>query len=110
MTEDLIQSLQDALNDRIREAAEHRASFDLRWKADMRAIKRWQAAHSDRPNVELTWPDHADMVVWLLGEVERLKDAVSRALVETGDDPEPWGWTSPEIANAIIILKVARDS
>jgi hypothetical protein len=108
-----------------------RATFDLRWKADMRAIKRWQAAHPDRPNVELTWPDHADMVVWLLeeldrdmkeryslanrldganGEVVRLRDSVSRALVETGEDPEPWGYVSPEISNAIIILKVARDS
>jgi len=37
--------------------------FNLRWKADQRAIKRWQAAH---PGNELTWPDHADMVVWLL--------------------------------------------
>ena len=56
-----------------REAAEElRATFDLRWKADMRAIKRWQAAH---PGNELTWPDHADMVVWLLGEVERLQQA-----------------------------------
>ena len=49
-----------------------RATFDLRWKADMRAIKRWQAAH---PGNDLVWPDHADMVVWLLGEVERLQQA-----------------------------------
>jgi len=38
-------------------------TFDLRWKADQRAIKRWQDAH---PNNQLTWPDHADLVVWLL--------------------------------------------
>ena len=38
-------------------------TFDLRWKADRRAIKRWQAAH---PGNDLTWPDHADMVVWLM--------------------------------------------
>jgi hypothetical protein len=38
-------------------------TFDLRWKADQRAIKRWQAAH---PGNDLTWPDHADMVVWLM--------------------------------------------
>ena len=42
----------------------YKASFDLRWKADMRAIKRWQAEDESR---ELTWPDHADMVLWLLG-------------------------------------------
>lgn len=41
-------------------------TFDLRWKADQRAIKRWQAAH---PGNDLTWPDHADMVVWLMDEI-----------------------------------------
>jgi hypothetical protein len=49
------------------------ATFDLRWKADMRAIKRWQAAHPGKENI---WPDHADMVVWLLGEVERLEQGL----------------------------------
>jgi len=53
-----------------REVAEELGfTFDLRWKADMRAIKMWQAAH---PGNDLVWPDHADMVVWLLGEVDRL--------------------------------------
>ncbi len=51
----------------IDELIERRASFDLRWDADMRAIKRWQAAH---PGNDLTWPDHADMVVWLLEQIE----------------------------------------
>jgi len=37
-------------------------TFDLRWKADQRAIKRWQ----DATGKKLTWPDHADLVVWLL--------------------------------------------
>jgi hypothetical protein len=46
------------------------ASFNLRWKADMRAIKRWQEAH---PGNELTWPDHADLCVWLLEENDRLR-------------------------------------
>lgn len=49
---------------------ELQATFDLRWAADMRAIKRWQEAH---PGNELTWPDHADLVVWLLEELERLR-------------------------------------
>lgn len=44
------------------------ATFDLRWKADMRAIKRWQAAH---PGNDLTWPDHADLVVWLMEELDK---------------------------------------
>jgi hypothetical protein len=41
-------------------------SFDLRWDADMRAIRRWQAATGR----QLTWPDHADLVVWLLEQLE----------------------------------------
>lgn len=45
------------------ERAELQATFDLRWQADMRAIKRWQAAGS---GLDLTWPDHSDLVVWLL--------------------------------------------
>lgn len=42
-------------------------SFELRWKADMRAIKRWQAAG---PNRQQTWPDHADLCVWLMEQLE----------------------------------------
>jgi hypothetical protein len=38
------------------------ASFDLRWKADMRAIKAWQTK-TGRTEV---WPDHVDLVLWLL--------------------------------------------
>lgn len=57
----------DALIDAWVELAELRASFRLRWKADMRAIKRWQKAHPGKENI---WPDHADLVVWLLGQLE----------------------------------------
>ena len=42
-------------------------TFELRHKADMRAIKRWKDAH---PDSEIDWPDHADMVVWLLEQLE----------------------------------------
>jgi hypothetical protein len=51
------------------ERDELKSTFDLRWDADMRAIKLWQAAHPDR---EDTWPDHADMVVWLLEQLNDL--------------------------------------
>lgn len=54
----------DAASDEIEEL---RAGFDLRWEADMRAIKRWQEAH---PGKELVWPDHADLVVWLLEQLD----------------------------------------
>ena len=55
-------------------------SFDLRWKADQRAIKRWQAAH---PGNDLTWPDHADMVVWLLEQISS-ENAIGHAPGEKG--------------------------
>lgn len=43
------------------------ASFDLRWNADRRAIKRWQAATGKT----LIWPDHADLCVWLLEQLDQ---------------------------------------
>ncbi len=43
------------------ESYEH--TFDLRWKADMRAIDRWQQAH---PGTDHVWPDHTDLCVWLM--------------------------------------------
>lgn len=56
----------DCIDARV-EAAELNAVFRLRWKADMRAIKRWQEADAGR---ELVWPDHADLVVWLLEQLD----------------------------------------
>lgn len=47
-----------------------RQSFDLRWDATMAAMKRYQAAH---PGTEYTWPDHKDLVVWLLEELDRAR-------------------------------------
>jgi hypothetical protein len=52
-----------------KELAEMKASFDLRWNADRRAIARWQAEHPEKGHV---WPDHADMVVWLLDQNDKL--------------------------------------
>lgn len=47
------------------ENAEYKASFDLRWKADMRAIKKWHDAGGDK----MMWPDHADLCVWLIDRI-----------------------------------------
>lgn len=46
-----------------------RAGFNLRWDADRRAIKRWQAATGNL----LVWPDHADLCVWLLKRLDALE-------------------------------------
>lgn len=46
------------------------AVFDLRWQADMRAIKMWQSAN---PGNDLIWPDHADLVVWLMSQVDGMR-------------------------------------
>lgn len=44
------------------------ASADIRWKADMRAIKKWQEATGKT----LVWPDHADLCVWLMEQLDAL--------------------------------------
>lgn len=57
--------------ERVKEALEERdeleALFDLQWKADQRAVKRWREAH---PGNDLVLPDRADMVVWLMEQLE----------------------------------------
>ncbi len=58
----MILALRAALDEAERAQDDFQASFDLRWKADMRAIKRWQEKHPKRDKV---WPAHADLVVWL---------------------------------------------
>lgn len=59
---DQITCLRTALADMQRERDELQEGFDLRWKADMRAIRQWQESN---PGNDLVWPDHADLCVWL---------------------------------------------
>ena len=56
------EQLQVMVTERDAELHDLQATFDLHWDADMRAIKRWQAAH---PGNDLVWPDHVDLVMWL---------------------------------------------
>lgn len=52
-----------------KELEEINYTFSLRWKADMRAIARWRA---EKPEERaLRQPDHADMVIWLMEQLER---------------------------------------
>ncbi len=50
--------------------AELETLFDVTWAADMRAIKRWQAATGR----VLTWPDSADLTVWLLEQLDEVTE------------------------------------
>lgn len=43
-------------------------SFEIRWEADMRAIKRYREFSPNQS--EIIWPGHADLVVWLLTQLE----------------------------------------
>jgi len=86
MTDDLVKRLRMDANefdcetyseaaDRIEELEQ---LFDLRWAADMRAIKAWQSAHPDQPR---TWPDHADLGTWCLSRIEKLEAALREIIV-----------------------------
>jgi len=61
-----------------KELAERDASFELRWSADMRAIARWR--EESPVERDLFWPDHADMVVWLLGQLTAKDELIKAAL------------------------------
>jgi hypothetical protein len=63
--------------------AEMKTSFDLRWRADMRAIKAWQTK-TGRTEV---WPDHVDLVVWLLEQRDVQNTQMVTLLPRLGHDP-----------------------
>jgi hypothetical protein len=67
-----------------------RFTFDLRWKADMRAIKRWRAAH---PGNELVMPDHADLVVWLMEQHDAADGTIER--LRANARPKALDWKEP---------------
>lgn len=57
--------------------------FEMRWKADRRAIALWRQAD---PTRELVMPDHADLCLWLLDNIEgshareeKLRSSISEA-------------------------------
>ena len=49
--------------------------FDLQYNADCRATKRWRESHPDSPTV---LPDRCDMVVWLIGKLEKAEARAER--------------------------------
>ena len=76
------------------ESAEMQGTFDIIQAADMRAIEMWHESH---PGTELMQPDHAKMVIYLLGKLDKYK-AVAKEAAAGGcsncglsmwDDPDP---------------------
>ena len=89
-----LNKIQTERNAAIAERNDLQASADLRWKADMRAIKMWQEAH---PGNDLVWPDHADLCVWLLeqltkrrGALLRIREALGIAILGAAGRPINW--------------------
>lgn len=56
------------------EIAEQQSSFELRWNADMRAIQQWQEATGK----ELQWPNHIDLCVWLMRQLDNAQAELAR--------------------------------
>ena len=57
------------------EIADYEATFNVCYAANMRGIKRWQAATGKT----LTWPDGANLVVWLLERLDQAEAVIDAA-------------------------------
>ena len=58
------------------EQAEHEASFNLNWEAEMRGVALWREGN---PGHDLVMPDKGEMVAWLLDEMRSLETLKSIA-------------------------------
>lgn len=93
-----VAELEKALQLREEEIAELHFVFDLRWKADMRAIERWR---KEAPGRELKSPNHADMVVWLLTLLDETESEADADLITAkmcNDVAKQWKAAVQEIA------------
>jgi len=75
-----VKQLEGAVKELKDSVADLEATFHLRHLADMRAIKRWRAAH---PGKELVMPDHADLVVWLMKQYDALLIGMDAAISDS---------------------------
>lgn len=73
MTADAIKAA-ERLKDLSASVEELQSVFDLRYKADMRAIERWQ----EKTGRKYVWPDHADLTVWLLEQLDLAHNALKK--------------------------------
>lgn len=77
-----------------KDMADMAAGLKLRWRADMRAIARWQAATGK----VMTWPDCTDPCVWLMERLDaqdlsagaRVKSPGPMPFLEPGAEPDGW--------------------
>lgn len=81
--EDLIEEMRERMREAEENAIELQRLFQARWHADMRATNIWQRETGRRG----VWPDHADMVLWLLQKL----DAHGLLLPEPEDEPDEAG-------------------
>lgn len=56
-------------NKALNEIDEYKATFDVRWQAQMRAVTRWQ----EETGKEIFWPGHEDLCLWLIRKLEAAK-------------------------------------
>lgn len=92
-----------------RDVEDYQRSFDLRWKADMRAIELWRA--ESPVERDLVWPDHADLVVWLMGRLEAQGKREMRGWIGVDLDgtlAEYDGWRGPDRIGAPVPAMVER--
>ena len=82
------------------EAAELNAIFELRHKADMRAIKLWR----ESTGRELVQPDHADLVVWLEQQLQAAQAELSEVKQALADAAREIPMAGP-VANRIRRLR-----
>lgn len=61
---------------------EREQAFEIHWNATRTATKLWQEQH---PGQEGTWPDHANLCVWLMGQLEAIREELSD-FVDAYDD------------------------
>lgn len=72
------------------ELDEMQALHDIQWRRMREATTRWQKAHPEIKDVELTWPDLGEMLFWLLEEPDRavksFADAIRHEISHQRDD------------------------
>jgi len=67
------QEAADALEAQAERIAEQDYVLEMKWRAEDRAIKSWQAKTGEH----LTWPDQAKLVEWLMDELHAARAALN---------------------------------